>query len=187
MKKIETRIWNIESRKSQNSKFQIPNSNFGFTLMEVVMVLFLGGICGTVIVNLFLGQNQIYKTQTAELIIMSDGRSALDDISNYVRSTNRVLSSYSSYTAGLEVLILQIQSINASNGLIAATFDQVVYYLDSGSLYRQVFPNASSSRIAGTKKLASSVNSLAFTYNNIDFAQVTEVDVDITLQKTQDD
>ena len=157
--------------------------NQGFTIIEMVVVIGLVIITGGVVASLFIGQNRIYQSETAELNITGDARSALDDIDNYVRSATRTMSSYSTYTASSQVLILKIQSINGSNQLAPGLYDYVVYYLSSGSLMRQVFPDAGSSRPATTKKLASNVNSLAFTYNNGDYSLVTEVTTDLTLQQ----
>ncbi len=158
--------------------------NRGFSLVEAIIVVLLVLVCVTVIVNLFIGQNRIYKTETAELNITNDARMSLDDIDNYVRQANRTLSSYSTYTAGPQVLILQIQSVNSSDNLIIGTYDYVIYYLTGTTLYRQVFPNAASVRAAVTKKLAGGVNGLSFTYNTADFANVTEVTTNITIQES---
>ncbi len=156
----------------------------GFTLIELVVVVALFAVCSVVLVDLFIGHNRLYRSETAELDITNDARQALDDVDGYVRQANRILATYSTYTAGPQVLILQIQSVNASNQLVPGTFDNVVFYLSSENLYRQVFPNVASTRAAVTKKLASNVNSLVFTYNNADYAQVTEVTLDLTLQKS---
>src|SRR5689334_16825309 len=114
--------------------------NRGFTLVEILIVVALVAVSSMVLADMFIGHNRLYRTQTAELNVTGDARTSLDDIDGYVRQANRTLDSYSTYIAGSEVLILQIQSINSSNQLIAGTFDYVVYYLDSGSFYRQVFP-----------------------------------------------
>ncbi len=158
-------------------------SNAGFTLIEIVLVIFLVAICGWVASDLFINQNRLYQTQTAELNITGDARMALDDIDNYVRLGNRVIDSYSSYTTGSQVLVLRIQAVNASNQLVPASFDTIVYYLSGGGLYRQIFPDGLSARDATTKKLAGNVNSLSFTYNNASNALVTEVTTNITLQE----
>jgi prepilin-type N-terminal cleavage/methylation domain-containing protein len=158
-------------------------TDYGFTLIEVIVVVALFAVCSVVLTSLFIGQNRIYKTQTAALNITADARIALDDIDNYLRAANRTLAGYSSYTAGPQVLILQIQSVNSSNQLVPGTFDNVVFYLSSGSLVRQIFPNAASTRIATTKKLASNVTGLVFTYNNASYALVTQVSTDLTIQE----
>jgi prepilin-type N-terminal cleavage/methylation domain-containing protein len=155
----------------------------GFTLIEMVLVIVLVAICGWVAVDMFIGQNRIYKVQTAELNVTSDARGALDDVDNHVRAANRVLDDYTTYSSGPTELVLQIISVDASNEIIPATFDNVVFYLDGTNFFREVFPNALSSRAAGTKKLASNVNSLLFTYNDISFPLVTAVTTDMTIQE----
>jgi len=154
----------------------------GFTLVEVLVAVVLVLICGGIVAQLFIGHNRLYRVETAELNITNDARVALDDIDNYVLQANRVLASYSTFTSDAQTLILQIQSVNAANALIAG-YDNVVFYLDNGSLYREVFPNGLSARPAGIKKLASNVNDLEFTYNNASFPLVTSVATDISLQE----
>ncbi len=153
----------------------------GFTLIEMVIVIALVAIASMVLADMFVSHNRLYRTQTAELNVTGDARTALDDIDSYVRQANRTMESYSTYTAGSQVLILQIQSINSSKQLISATYDYVVYYLVSGSLYRQVIPNAASTRTAVTKKIANNVTALTFTYNDANYPQVTKVTTDMTL------
>lgn len=156
----------------------------GFTLIELIVVIALVGVVSYVLVDMFLGQHKIYKTQTAELNITNDARATLDDIDAYVRSARQVLATYSSYNTGTQILVLEVQSINASNQLIAGTYDTVVFYLTGSNFYRQIFPAASSIRPAGTKKLASNVTGLAFSFNNADPTLATQVTTDLTLQES---
>jgi prepilin-type N-terminal cleavage/methylation domain-containing protein len=175
------------NRKTVGNSFQAPSSKFqtqnGFTLIELVVVIALVAITSLVLLDLFIGHNRLYQTQTSELNVTGDARTALDDISAFVRSANRAQAVYSSFTADSQVLILQIQSVNASNQLIPATFDYAVFYLSSGNLLREVFPDATSTRAGGVKELANNVVDLEFTYNNVDFTQVTEVSTDITVEE----
>jgi prepilin-type N-terminal cleavage/methylation domain-containing protein len=176
---------NNDNNYDNDRSIVIVNSHSptGFTLIEAVIVVALFAVCSVVLVDLFIGHNRLYKSETAALNITNDARLSLDDIDSYVRQANRTLSSYSTYTAGPQVLILQIQSVNSSNQLVPGTFDDVVFYLTGSNLFRQVFPNAASTRAAVTKKLASSVNSLVFTYNNANYSLVTQVQTDITIQE----
>ncbi|MBX4191384.1 MAG: hypothetical protein KW804_01125 [Candidatus Doudnabacteria bacterium] len=157
-------------------------SQQGFTLAEALVTILLVTVCFGVIVNLFIGQNRIYKVQTAELMVTSDARTALDDIDNYVRQSYRAVSNYSTYTASSQVLILQIRSINSGNQLLSGAYDYVVYYLDGTNFYRQIFPNALSSRTSDLKRLANNINSLNFTYNDVSFPLVTEITTNLTAQ-----
>jgi len=159
----------------------INKNSFGFTVIELTVVVAIVGICSLILVDSFIGHNRIYKTETAELNVTSDARGALDDIDNYVRQATRTLSSYSTYTAGSQVLILQIQSVNSSNQLVPGTFDNVVYYLSGSDLVRTIYPDASSTRVSGTKKLASNVTGLSFTYDNADYSLVQTVATNLSI------
>ena len=162
---------------------QKAKSGAGFTLVEAILVVFLVAVCAMVVSEMFIGQNRIYKVQMAELHVTSDARSAVDDVDDYVRQAHRTLSTYSSYTASNQVLILQLRGVNSSNQILPV-YDTVVYYLSGNSLYRQVFPDVTSVRPAIVKKLAATVNGLNFTYDNADYSQVTEITMDLTTQES---
>jgi len=149
--------------------------------MEVVVTVALVAIVSLVVVEIFLSQNRLYKVQFSELNILNDARLSLDDIDSQVRSATRTVSTHGAYNAGPTVLILQIQSVNATDQLIPGTFDVVVYYLNGAKLFREILPDALSTRVAGTKLVADNVTSLNFVYNNADFTQVTEVETQITI------
>jgi prepilin-type N-terminal cleavage/methylation domain-containing protein len=154
----------------------------GFTLIEIVIVIALVASAGIILVDLFIGHNRLYKTQTAELNVTSAARTALDDIDNYVRQANRTLSTYSTYNGSSTVLILRIQSVNSSQQLVAGTYDHVVYELVGSDLIRRIFADAASSRTTGVRTMASNVTGFSISYND-DFAATTEVGTNITIQE----
>ncbi|HEV8601352.1 MAG TPA: prepilin-type N-terminal cleavage/methylation domain-containing protein [Patescibacteria group bacterium] len=156
----------------------------GFTLIELVVVIALVVGVSLVLVNLFIGQNRIYKTQTSELNVTNGARTALDEVDALVRAADQVVASFSTYNTGPQTLVLQTPSINAQNQIIPATFDNVVFYLSNGDLMRLVGANPSSSRAGGTKKLAGGVTSLNFTYDNGNFALVKQVSTDLTVTES---
>ncbi len=151
----------------------------------MIIVLAFSLIVSLFVIYLVSYQYWVYNTGTADLSIGNSARTALDDIDNYVRQANRVVQSYSSYTTGAKTLILQIQSVDSSNQLIAGSYDIVVFYLSGSNLIRQVFPYSGSSRLAVTKILSGGVdpNSFSFTYDNADFSLVRQVTINITVQQ----
>jgi len=162
------------------------NSSGGFTIVELIVVVGL-----TAVISLFLAylvgyQYQIYNTQAAQLSVTSDARGMADDIDSYVRQAHRVLSSYLTYTTGSQTLVLQVPSIDSSGQIISGTYDTVVFYLSGTDFYRQVFPDASSSRPAVTKKLASGIDTANFSlaYNSADVTGATQVTSNIALVQT---
>lgn len=156
----------------------------GFTLIEVIMVIFLVGALALVVSKLLMGQDQIYHTQNMELDVTGDARSTLDSIDSYVRMADMLVSSQGSYTLGTQTLILKIPAINGSSQIIPATFDYVVYNLSGTNLDRITIPDAASSRSNVTKRVASTVSSLVFSYDNANPSLVENVTTSLTTQES---
>ena len=165
-------------------KRQIYQKNTkGFILTEMVVAIPLLIIISLFLAYLFIYQYWIFNTQNAELNITSEARIALDTVSTAVRGANRVLSSYSTYTAGPQTLILQVQSIDSSSQLISGINDTFVFYLSGTDLMMSVSPGSGSSRSAMSKTLATSidVNSFAFSYDNQNYSLVKVVTTTIAV------
>lgn len=153
----------------------------GFSVIELVVVIPLIAMVAFFLSYVGIYHFQTYYSEIAELNITNDIRNALDDIDNYTRQANRVLLSYSTYSTGTNILVLQIPSINGSGAVIEGTYDNVVFYLSGSDFFEQIFPNASSSRVALTKKMANNVSSLTFSYDNADYSLVKQVTANITI------
>lgn len=153
----------------------------GFSLMEAIIVIALVSVILVMLSQFFLGGNQTYRLQKAEISVNYSARAGLDDIDSYVRQAAQVLNSYDVYTAGSAVLILEIPSLSASNQIIPATNDHVVYYMDGTKLLRQIYVDPASIRLAGTKLVAENISSIEFILDNVDYAQVTEVETEMVI------
>ena len=158
--------------------------NRGFTLIEMLVVIALVAVVGIMVAEMFFGQHKLYQAQFSELIVLNDARSALDEIDNYVRGANHVLDVYNTFTSDSDTLILQVQSIDATNQLVPGAYDVVVFYLQAGGLYREVIPNVASVRPATIKQLAGNVTALNFVYNDANFTLVSEVNTTLTATNT---
>lgn len=158
-----------------------PKSEKGFSIVELLVVLPIFGILAFFLAYIGIFHFQTYDSQTAELTITADARGALDDIDNYVRQANRVLTSYLAYNTSPSVLVLQIPSLDSGGQTISATYDTVVFYVSGTDLYRQVFSNFLSSRPNITQKLASNVQSNTFYYDNVDYFLVKQVTTEISI------
>ncbi|MBX4187758.1 MAG: prepilin-type N-terminal cleavage/methylation domain-containing protein [Candidatus Doudnabacteria bacterium] len=157
--------------------------SYGFTLIEMIFVMALFSFMMLALTQFFLGSSRIYSSQNAELDVNMSARSALDDIDAYVRQATQVTDSYTIYATGATTLILQVQSINGANQLISGSYDHVVIYLVGSTLYREIFPDAGSSRQDGARVIGSNISTLNFTYDNASLPLVTTVTTDLTVTK----
>jgi len=156
------------------------NQDSGFTLIEAMIVVALTGVMLVVLTQFFLGGNQVYKSQNAELDVNMSTRSGLDDVDAYVRQANQLLDSHDVHTAGSTVLILELTSVNASSQLVLGAVDRVAYYYSGSDLYRQIYANAASVRQSSIRRIATDITSLAFTYDNATYSAVTSVETAMT-------
>ncbi|HYC29162.1 MAG TPA: prepilin-type N-terminal cleavage/methylation domain-containing protein [Chitinophagaceae bacterium] len=156
----------------------------GFTLMEAVIVVALLGFLMVVITQFFLGSNRIYQNQTAELGVNFSARSALDDIDAQVRQASQTLGTYDIHTAGPDVLILEIPAVNASNQLVPAAYDHIVYYMNGTNLMKQVYGDPASVRQSQLRSIGQNISTVNFTYNHADYAQVTQVDTSLNISSS---
>jgi prepilin-type N-terminal cleavage/methylation domain-containing protein len=147
----------------------------GFTIIETLIVIVLVGVMLIVLSEFFFGTSNMYRSQDAELQVNFAARVALDDIDAYVRQATVALGYFDIYTAGPTVLILELPSIDSSQQIIPGIFDQVIISKTGSQIFRRVIPNLLSSRIAEEKLLADNVTSLVFEYNDLDYAQVSEI------------
>ncbi len=166
-------------------KSNISNSQEGFTLVELLVVLPIIIVTGFFLAYLVSYEYRVYSTQSAELAIAADARLSLDEIDIYVRQANRVASNYSTYVTDSQTLVLQLQSVDASGQVVSGAYDYAVFYLSGTTLKGQIFPDASSSRVAATKTLANNIDTsnFSFTYDNASYGLARNVETNLALQQ----
>ena len=168
----------------------------GFTLIETVIVIALSASM-MVMIGVLLFNFSATSSYQAALTESSGSASALlREIESLTLPASEVLQTYtfssSTYTSSSTVLVLKIPSIDTVGNTITNTYDYAAFYVVGTKAYRLLEANVLSKRTSGTKQLSSTINTLAFTYNNIIFSQVNTVTVDIqtraqTKQQTLDD
>lgn len=156
-------------------------SSTGFTLIEIMMVLFFAGILMVVIFNLYDWYNKLYNYQQGLVRVTTGSRTAVQTLQSYVSQSKAVLASASvngtTYSSSTTTLVTQLPSIDSSNNLVAGKWDKAVFYASGPNFYLQVEPDPASSRLKLYKLLSDSLQSLSFGYNNADFSQVSKVTV----------
>jgi len=155
----------------------------GFTLIEILISLSIIIALTFFLAYLVFYQYWLYNTQNAEIDIINNARLALNTIDDYVRQSNEVLSSYSTYQTNSQTVILQLNSIDASSQIISGSYDTVVCYLSGTDLLIQLFPDQNSSRVAFTKKLATNidVNNFSFAYDDPNYSSAEQVTTNLAI------
>jgi prepilin-type N-terminal cleavage/methylation domain-containing protein len=160
----------------------------GFTIIEVIIVLGVSTILMLGLFTLFDWHQKVYVQEEATVRTVGDARSTLNSMGRYIAQGSSILVSHdfngTVYTTGGNVLVLEVPSVNSSDEIIPATYDYVAYYLDSGNIHQVIDAGSGSTRLSGTKKLASNVLSFSLTYNNGTPSQASNVTIDLQTQIT---
>jgi prepilin-type N-terminal cleavage/methylation domain-containing protein len=156
----------------------------GFTLIETVIVVGLFALLSLILALLFLYFNTTYIFGTARIDTAGSARNVITAAEELLLPARYTLASRTfsgtPYIADSTTLILEIPSYAAGGAVIANTYDYAVIYKTGSSVYVLIEANPASERESGTKLLSEYVSALEFTYDNMDYAQVTNVAVNIT-------
>jgi prepilin-type N-terminal cleavage/methylation domain-containing protein len=158
----------------------------GFTLIETVIVIAISVVAFVALANLFIRFNNTYGYQQTFMATAGSASSAMNALEAAILPADQVLASHSVggtvYSSNATTLVLELPAVNSSGNIIAGVFDYIAFYTSSHTLYRRTQTGAGSTRISGLKQLSTTLNSISFTYDNIDFTKVTNVTADITTQ-----
>ena len=165
----------------------------GFTLIDLMFAVVIGGITLLASVSLYIFYWRTFVIGNTVMDVYSNSRVALELISRDVRWSTQVATSYTSgatYTTGDSVLVLMVPSIDASDNCIASTYDYIVYKLQNNDLYRIVFKDPSSARLNENRIVANNCQSLTFSSNGTTLSNIANkstinnVDIYLPLNKT---
>lgn len=164
---------------SKMKKASIRVKNKGFTLIEIVIVLFFSGILMVVLFNLYDWHGRVYGYQQAYVRVSSANRVSISTMQSYISQANRVLDNATingiAYTTGIDTLVLQIPSVDESNDIISSKWDKVVFYPVNRNFYMQLEPDPVSSRRNIYKILDDTLQSVTFTYSDAIMSQVKNI------------
>jgi hypothetical protein len=158
----------------------------GFTLVETVIIIALTAMMMLALATLYINFNSLYAYQQTFITTVKSAGGAINAIGDASLPANQVLASHvfssGTISSGATALALELPTIDTSGNIVAGKHDYIAFYLTGTDLYRRTEADASSIRTSGTKKVATLVSSLSFTYDNIDFTKVTNVTADIITQ-----
>ena len=164
----------------------------GFTLVEMLVVVGITLIIGTLLVSLLISQSGVYYKQNTVVNVGINLNDAVSKINSNIKQAAAVTAGYPeispTYVTGSEVLVLKLVSIN-TNGPISDVFDYVVVSKDTDHanvLRMQVFPDPQSTRESSNTVLTSLLDSVQFEYldnagNSVVPANATSVGLNLTI------
>lgn len=154
-----------------------------FTLVETVIVVALSAITLIVLGFLIYNFNKVSVYQQISAQSSSSASALMREIESLTLPADAVLQTHTfssvTYASSPTALVLEIPSIDSFGNVVANTYDYAVFYATSTNAYRLLETNALSKRASGTKRLSSTISSLAFTYNDTSFASTSAVTVDV--------
>lgn len=157
-----------------------------FTLVETFIVTGLSVIAMIALANLFFIFNSVYGDQQAFMAAAGSASNAMNALEASVLPSDQVLASHifsgTAYSSGATTLVLSLPSVDSSGNIIGGTKDYVVFYSSGTNFYRLTAAGAGSTRVSELKQLSTTLNTLSFTYDNVDFTKVTNITADIMTQ-----
>lgn len=162
----------------------ILKNSAGFTLIEVMVVTVLFVLIIAGLFELYMWHGKMYDYEQALARTEGSARAAVDNMDAYISQAYRVLPSATIngnlYATATTTLVAELPAIDGSGDVLNGKWDTVAFYLTGNQLFEAVSSDPSSSRLSLVKQLSDTAESLAFTYNNTDDSQVTEVTVSLT-------
>lgn len=160
------------------------NSQAGFSIMEVVIVIALFIVLLLGLLSVYDWQQRVYNLEMANIAATGGARTIMNNFSEDIPQAVTVVNSYAfaagTYTSGGNGLVVQLPVVDSSGNLVSDQYDYVAYYLDGSRLMKLTQAHASSQRNSGLRELSANVQTLNLAYNNGDPAQASTVAIDLT-------
>jgi len=156
------------------------------TLSEVMISSLISVMVLATLINMMISFRSRYEEGRVLADIDSNLRASLQRITRDIRVSDGIENSYSSYSSGANAIVLKMNSLDSSNDILdyGNKYDYIIYRInpsDSSSLQMIIAANASSSRTSGTTEITDMLNSFSLTYNNVDYALSTNVNIAMTV------
>jgi len=120
--------------------------NKGFSIAEVMVALFITFVMFAAAYSLYLFYDKTFTIGNAILDVYANSRIAVALMSRDIRWAAQVDSSCTdsqtniTYTTGDQIIVLKVPSIDGSGNVIGSEYDEIVYLVQNGNLYRIVLP-----------------------------------------------
>lgn len=152
----------------------------GWSLLEVLVGVTVAALAGGLIINLMVSSNKLFFDQSAQISQGLSLNQAKLEITDLIKSSAGVAAQYPAsgtplYTAGANTLIIKLPALSAEGEVIESVYDYAVVEadpLEPGVLRKQIFKDNQSFRNTENKVLSTSLDSLFFSYLDVNNAPV---------------
>lgn len=166
----------------------------GLTLIEVLVAMGIATVVGVLLVVIIVNSAGLFTQQSSKVETGLNINDTLSQVRGSIKQASAVTASYTSgsttYTTGVNQLVLKVSSVDSSGNIIANNHDYFVFFLDQSSLHFKVFPDPSSARKASDQIFSTAVDNLVFKYFNslnppseVTPAEATKIRISLTLRQ----
>lgn len=156
----------------------------GFTLFEMIIVIFLMAVLLIGLLNIFDWQQKVYSLEQADIAATGTARIAMNHMTFAIAQGSEIVTNRNingtDYTTGGTTLVLKLPAYDSGSNVLANAYDYIVYTVDDNRLLQVIDADSSSVRHSGTKLLTDSLENITFTYNNATPASASQVSVNLT-------
>ena len=159
----------------------------GFTLAEVIVVIALMAVLSIFLVGIFFANSRFYASQSDQIRSDQNSRTIADRMEEYGRVAVSVMATTTGYTTDSDTVVFRIPSLNGTGQVIADTYDVIVFTKDlvNANEFKWVLsPNAASSRPAIDSTLTEKLQSVSFTYDNVNMGLVRNMNYALQIQQS---
>lgn len=139
----------------------------------MLVVIAIASVLSVFAAGIFIANNRLYQNQSGEITAVSATRQIADRVNEYGRTAVGIVASRAyggtTYTTSAETVIFQVPSVDASNQIIANTYDYAFVTKDLSNASRLLLMlevNAASARLARNTELTDKLSIVSFTYDN---------------------
>lgn len=166
----------------------------GVSLMEVLLVIALLTVLGSVMITVFTSSYRTYTIETKRAHLQFLLKGAAETMTRKIQQGQTVVSSQGIYTTSTSAVIVRLASIEADKDIIPSTYDYIIYRqdpTDSSQLQEITIAGSGSSRASGTRTILDNLTSFSIGYYdssnvalNSNYANAKRLKISFTSQET---